>query len=138
MDSAKRGIAFYVETLVLVLFLSIALAVLVQVFAASQRLGTQAQRLSDGTLLAENVAEMLAASESEPEFRSLLGADEDGEIRLQYNLEDGILQEAEDGEYRLDVSVNQAQVPAQVQIVVSYDEQEIYRLQTAKLWPQGA
>ena len=36
MNDTKRGIAFYVETVLLVLFLSVALAVLVQVFAAAQ------------------------------------------------------------------------------------------------------
>ena len=134
MNDIKRGIAFYVETVLLVLFLSVALAVLVQVFAAAQGMGTQAQRLSDGTLLAENDAELIAASESEEEFRSLVNVSPESEICLHYDVQNGIVKEAEDGFYCLKISLKKDGTLVEAQIDVSAEDELVYSLQTAANW----
>lgn len=134
MNDTKRGIAFYVETVLLVLFLSVALAVLVQVFAATQGMGTQAQRLSDGTLLAENAAELIAASESEEEFRSLVNVSPESEICLHYDVQNGIVKEAEDGFYCLKISLKKDGTLVEAQIDVSAEDELVYSLQTAANW----
>ena len=134
MNDTKRGIAFYVETVLLVLFLSVALAVLVQVFAAAQGMGTQTQRLSDGTLLAENAAELIAASESEEEFRSLVNAGPESEICLHYDVQNGIVKEAEDGFYCLKISLKKDGTLVEAQIDVSAEDELVYSLQTAANW----
>ena len=134
MNDTKRGIAFYVETVLLVLFLSVALAVLVQVFAAAQGLGTQAQRLSDGTLLAENAAELIAASESEEEFRSLVNVSPESEICLHYDVQNGIVKEAEDGFYCLKISLKKDGTLVEAQMDVSAEDELFYSLQTAANW----
>ena len=134
MNDTKRGIAFYVETVLLVLFLSVALAVLVQVFAATQGMGTQAQRLSDGTLLAENAAELIAASESEEEFRSLVNVSPESEICLHYDVQNGIVKEAEDGFYCLKISLKKDGKLVEAQIDVSAEDELVYSLQTAANW----
>ena len=134
MNDTKRGIAFYVDTVLLVLFLSVALAVLVQVFAAAQGMGTQAQRLSDGTLLAENAAELIAASESEEEFRSLVNVSPESEICLHYDVQNGIVKEAEDGFYCLKISLKKDGTLVEAQIDVSAEDELVYSLQTAANW----
>lgn len=134
MNDTKRGIAFYVETVLLVLFLSVALAVLVQVFSAAQGMGTQAQRLSDGTLLAENAAELIAASESEEEFRSLVNMSPESEICLHYDVQNGIVKEAEDGFYCLKISLKKDGTLVEAQIDVSAEDELVYSLQTAANW----
>ena len=134
MNDTKRGIAFYVETVLLVLFLSVALAVLVQVFSAAQGMGTQAQRLSDGTLLAENAAELIAASESEEEFRSLVNVSPESEICLHYDVQNGIVKEAEDGFYCLKISLKKDGKLVEAQIDVSAEDELVYSLQTAANW----
>lgn len=134
MNDTKRGIAFYVETVLLVLFLSVALAVLVQVFAAAQGMETQAQRLSDGTLLAENAAELIAASESEEEFRSLVNVSPESEICLHYDVQNGIVKEAEDGFYCLKISLKKDGTLVEAQIDVSAEDELVYSLQTAANW----
>ena len=134
MNDTKRGIAFYVETVLLVLFLSVALAVLVQVFSAAQGMGTQAQRLSDGTLLAENAAELIAASESEEEFRSLVNVSPESEICLHYDVQNGIVKEAEDGFYCLKISLKKDGTLVEAQIDVSAEDELVYSLQTAAKW----
>ena len=134
MNDTKRGIAFYVETVLLVLFLSVALAVLVQVFAAAQGMGTQAQRLSDGTLLAENAAELIAASESEEEFRSLVNVSPESEICLHYDVQNGIVKEAEDCFYCLKISLKKDGTLVEAQIDVSAEDELVYSLQTAANW----
>lgn len=134
MNDTKRGIAFYVETVLLVLFLSVALAVLVQVFSAAQGMGTQAQRLSDGTLLAENAAELIAASESEEEFRSLVNVSPESEICLHYDVQNGIVKEAEDGFYCLKISLKKDGTLVEAQIDVSAEDELVYSLQTAANW----
>ena len=134
MNDTKRGIAFYVETVLLVLFLSVALAVLVQVFSAAQGMGTQAHRLSDGTLLAENAAELIAASESEEEFRSLVNVSPESEICLHYDVQNGIVKEAEDGFYCLKISLKKDGTLVEAQIDVSAEDELVYSLQTAANW----
>ena len=103
-------------------------------FAAAQGMGTQAQRLSDGTLLAENAAELIAASESEEAFRSLVNVSPESEICLHYDVQNGIVKEAEDGFYCLKISLKKDGTLVEAQIDVSAEDELVYSLQTAANW----
>lgn len=64
--------AFYLETLLLVLFLLAVLAVLVQLFAAARRQSLVAERLTTAAQLARNVSEAFAATEDWQAFGQVL------------------------------------------------------------------
>lgn len=74
----RRNAAFYVETLLLVLFLLGMLAVLVQMFAAARSQSRQARQLTQATLLAQNAAECFDAAGSPQELALLLTGSETG------------------------------------------------------------
>ena len=58
----SKSRAFYLETLLLVLFLLGVLAVLAQLFAGARHQSLAAQRLTQATQIARNVSEAFAAS----------------------------------------------------------------------------
>lgn len=68
--------AFYIETLVLLALFTVIAVVLVNGFLAARRLSMEAEMLSGAVHLAENAAEMAAASDSGEMLLSLL--DENG------------------------------------------------------------
>lgn len=70
----KRGKsrAFYLETLLLVLFLLAVLTVLAQLFAAARRQSLAAERLTQATQIARNVSEAFAASGDWQDFGALV------------------------------------------------------------------
>ena len=65
--------AFYMEMLVLVAVFMVVILVLTEVFALSRKQSTQAGVLTDAVCLAENTAELIAASDSWTAFTALLG-----------------------------------------------------------------
>lgn len=65
--------AFYMEMLVLIAVFMVVILVLTQVFALSRRQSTQARVLTNAVCLAENTAQLVAASDSWETFVALLG-----------------------------------------------------------------
>ena len=65
MRRSRGGAAFYVETLLLVLFLLASLTVLVQILGAAKRTSREARELSTAVNIAQNAAELFAASGSQ-------------------------------------------------------------------------
>ena len=56
MRRSRGGAAFYVETLLLVLFLLASLTVLVQILGAAKRTSREARELSTAVSIAQNAA----------------------------------------------------------------------------------
>ena len=76
MRRSRGGAAFYVETLLLVLFLLASLTVLVQDPGRCKAyLHREARELSTAVSIAQNAAELFAASGSREDFAALLGAE---------------------------------------------------------------
>ena len=75
MRRSRGGAAFFVETLLLVLFLLASLTVLVQILGAAKRTSREARELSTAVSIAQNAAELFAASGSQEDFAALLGAE---------------------------------------------------------------
>ena len=76
-----RSMAFYVEGLLLTVFLLALTAVLAQLFSAARAQALEARRLTDAQRLAQNVSEEFYAAENEAEFLRLAGletADDSG------------------------------------------------------------
>lgn len=76
-----RSMAFYVECLLLTVFLLALTAVLAQLFSAARAQALEARRLTDAQRLAQNVSEEFYAAENEAEFLRLAGletADDSG------------------------------------------------------------
>ena len=76
-----RSMAFYVECLLLTVFLLALTAVLAQLFSAARAQALEARRLTDAQRLAQNVREEFYAAENEAEFLRLAGleaADDSG------------------------------------------------------------
>ena len=72
----RRGtMAFYVECLLLTVFLLALSAVLVQLFSAARAEALQARRLTDAQRLAQDVSEEFYAARDEAEFCRLAGLD---------------------------------------------------------------
>lgn len=77
-----RSMAFYVECLLLTVFLLALTAVLAQLFSAARAQALEARRLTDAQRLAQNVSEEFYAAENEAEFLRLAGleaADDSGD-----------------------------------------------------------
>lgn len=66
-----RSMAFYVECLLLTVFLLALTAVLAQLFSAARAQALEARRLTDTQRLAQNVSEEFYAAENEAEFLRL-------------------------------------------------------------------
>ena len=89
MRRSRGGAAFYVETLLLVLFLLASLTVLVQILGAAKRTSREARELSTAVSIAQNAAELFAASGSREDFAALLGAEKTarGTLRAAYDVQ---------------------------------------------------
>ena len=68
----KRNTGFYIEAILLLLVFVFVIRILVMVNAVSHNVSKDAQRLSDGVILASNGAELVLASESADELMELL------------------------------------------------------------------
>ena len=78
MHKSRRGAAFYVETILLVLFLLLSLTVLARMLGTARQLSREARQLSCAVRIAQDAAEQLAApyrglSDPETRLRSLAG-----------------------------------------------------------------
>lgn len=87
MHKLRRGVAFYVETVLLLLFLLLSLTVLVRMLGTARQLSREARQLSCAVRIAQDAAEQLAASDSREDFAALLGARqaEDGTLIQIYD-----------------------------------------------------
>ena len=70
----RKNTAFFIEALLLTLFVLALCTVLVRLFAAARLRSTQAQELTAAQQIAQNVSESFYASASEEQFWQLLGA----------------------------------------------------------------
>jgi hypothetical protein len=102
----KKNIAFYVESLLLTLFILIITATLVRMFATARSQAINARALTQTQQIAQNVTDTFYASDSMQEFSSLSG------IELSLNSDiwqkqlqiDSFGNPSRDGIYYLDVS----------------------------------
>lgn len=77
----RRSMAFYVECLLLTVFLLALTAVLAQLFSAARAQALEARRLTDVQRLAQDVSEAFYAAGDEAEFCRLAGlSDAGGEV----------------------------------------------------------
>ena len=70
----RKNTAFFIEALLLTLFVLALCTVLVRLFAAARLRSAQAQELTAAQQIAQNVSESFYASASEEQFGQLLGA----------------------------------------------------------------
>ncbi|WP_294524042.1 hypothetical protein [uncultured Allofournierella sp.] len=70
----RKNTAFFIEALLLTLFVLALCTVLVRLFAAARLRSAQAQELTAAQQIAQNVSESFYASVSEEQFWQLLGA----------------------------------------------------------------
>lgn len=71
----RRSTAFYLECLLLTVFLLALTALLAQLFSAARRQAVQARWLTDGQRLVQNASEAFYAAGDEAEFWALVEAD---------------------------------------------------------------
>ena len=74
----RRSTAFYVECLLLTVFLLALTAVLAQLFSAARTQALEARRLTDAQRLAQDISEEWYAAADETDFCQLAGVDGDG------------------------------------------------------------
>lgn len=74
----RRSMAFYVECLLLTIFLLALTAVLAQLFSAARAQALEARRLTDAQRLAQDVSEEWYAASDETDFCQMVGVDGDG------------------------------------------------------------
>ena len=109
MRRSRGGAAFYVETLLLVLFLLASLTVLVQILGAAKRTSREARELSTAVSIAQNAAELFAASGSREDFAALLGAEKTarGTLRAAYDVQGGWTEDETQGAYVLEAVLDE-------------------------------
>ena len=109
MRRSRGGAAFYVETLLLVLFLLASLTVLVQILGAAKRTSREARELSTAVSIAQNAAELFAASGSQEDFAALLGAEKTarGTLRAAYDVQGGWTEDETQGAYVLEAVLDE-------------------------------
>lgn len=69
----QKNIAFYIETLLLTLFILILMSVLVQMFAAARSQALDARALTQAQQIAQNVSDTFYSCNSAEEFSNLSG-----------------------------------------------------------------
>lgn len=89
-----HGAAFVLESMLLVVFLAVSLAVLAAVFAGAQRSGLDAIRLTDAVTLAASGA----ANGAEDFASDPVGAYEEGTTVTRYTVAGGTISEADDSD----------------------------------------
>ena len=128
MRRSRGGAAFYVETAAdyintfnsfssnpwrpviwLVLFLLASLTVLVQILGAAKRTSREARELSTAVSIAQNAAELFAASGSQEDFAALLGAEKTarGTLRAAYDVQGGWTEDETQGAYVLEAVLDE-------------------------------
>lgn len=102
----RKNTAFFIEALLLTLFVLALSAVLVQLFAAARLRSAQARALTEAQQIVQNVSESFYAGDSPAQFWQLLEVADppaDGEPLSLTVDEQGL--PAEDGSYRLEMTV---------------------------------
>lgn len=94
-----RNLSFYIESLLLLLFLLAVLAVLIRVFGAAQTMGLQARQKTDAALVLQTVSAEFSA-QAEPAKEKIREARQEGNARLEY-LRDEQGNAREEGPYRV-------------------------------------
>ena len=149
MHRSRRGAAFYVETILLVLFLLFSLAVLVRMLGASKQFSARARQLSCAVRIAQDAAEQAAACDSPEDLAALLGAQqtEDGALAKAYDAQgmplagsgqaaDGAAENGAQAAYsllcRVDTAAQGPGVLMTVHFTVSNEAGVLYELETQK------
>lgn len=138
MHKTRRGAAFYVETLLLVLFLLFSLTVLVRMLGAAKALSREARDLSCAVRIAQDAAEQLAACDSRADWAALLGAREeaDGRLAAAYDAQGAAAADAAEPAYRLLCTCSEtprgAGVMLDAHLSVVRGQKVLYELETQK------
>ncbi len=138
MNKTRRGASFYVETLLLVLFLLFCLTVLVQMLGTARRLSREARELSLCVQIAQNAAEQLAASDSREAWALRLGAreDADGTLTVGYDAGGSAVADGTDEVYRLSCRLDSVRqglgVMFSAHLSVMSGQEVLYELDTQK------
>lgn len=140
MRKSRGGAAFYVETLLLVLFLLASLTVLVQMLGAAKRTSREAKELSCAVGIAQNAAELFAASGSKEDFVGLLDAAKaaDGTLYAAFDAQGSPAESGTQTVYLLEAALDEAAQQAGVMLtahftVTAADRGEtLYELDTQK------
>lgn len=135
-SNGSKGIAFYIEALLLILFLLGCIVVLVQLFASSRSMGQQAESLTVAVNLAKNTAEDFIASSSDEDFAVLVSNNNEVKktpITVWYDA-DGSIAEEDKGSYRLIADITTHDEMRSLQVTVQDKSGEmIYSLSTKTL-----
>ncbi len=102
-----RNLSFYIESLLLLLFLLAALVVLIRVFGAAQSLGLQARQKTDAALILQSASAEFSARE-EPFGKAIEEAVTAGESQAEYRCDSQGHVQA-DGSYRVVVTLQSQQ-----------------------------
>lgn len=102
-----RNLSFYIESLLLLLFLLAALLVLIQVFGAARNLGVQARQKTDAALILQSVSAEFSAQE-DPFGDAVEEAVTTGEAQVEFRC-DGQGSVQSDGLYRVTVAMQAQQ-----------------------------
>lgn len=136
----RKNLSFYIEALLLTLFLLAALVVLMQVFGAAQQMGQRAREKTDASLILQNASAEWASGESELDGAARLSISRQEEQYLELNYDAGGSR-AQDGPYSVSVvfKAEPAQAGALVQatfsVRVSGGDEPIALLNTAHYYP---
>lgn len=134
--------AFYMEMLVLIAVFVVVILILTKIFALSRQQSARAEILTNSVYLAENAAEMVAASDSQETFRALLEREgkiqilESGDGRTFRVRYDNDRKQAEQGAYRLDVewkpedSLGGSLVKSVITVYWGEETEPVYTLET--------
>lgn len=131
-EKPRRGAAFYVEIIVLLVFLLLSLTVLVRMLALARGEGIEAQRTQQAVQLAQDAAECFAASRTDAALAQMLQGSE---------LADGIVT-WQQGDCRVRVALSEKATAAgalrTADIAVSSGTKQLYTLQVQHYWAEEA
>ena len=143
----KRHItAFYMEMLVLVAVFIVVILILTRVFAMSRQQSAKAEILTNSVCLAENTAEIVAASESEETLLAMLGQAgnvsvlEEGGDRIFRSRYDDKMIPAEEGNFSVEVEWIPEEgkegsfIKSTIRVYWKEGTEAIYTLNTGVFW----
>ena len=149
MRKTRGTTAFYLETLLLILFLLASLTVLVKVMGTAKQMSRAARELSASAGIAQSAAEQFAASTGDGQLAEMLGAQqaEDGALTAWYDaagLPLAPAQGAGAAAYQLELFLERTPqgtgTMRSVRLVVlrAADGTQLYELYTQKYQPGGS
>ena len=127
----KHITAFYLETLILIAVFAAVILVLTSIFCGARAQSARADHLTGAVMLAENAAEAVAASESIEALLEFL--EKEGDVQRAGS----VLTLTKDG-YHVNVTWEREGALAASTITVSWNQNEIYTLETAVAIREGA